>query len=284
MESLSSFLVDLLANHAIGSLDVDHISIVQDTPRLPSKSLINMNRRAMGMLEDFQEELIFSKKDRKEKNRWEAGLVLTTSSVINLAVQDPASPRRPGLGSKARSDSMLMRPRRQPGAASPDSSPILQQLLTNEDLSGKSATRNKNRWTSTSMPPSCCVNEEVTMSPQAENGGVTASKKAMMTRADLKDSRLAMPTRCPAVPSLQKGEISSDLDKACSAASGRPAEIRNKGGRYSLLQKRQSDSALVKPRRRGDRLLLPLQQTAIQEWEEDELCLLMKRALTLMKE
>jgi hypothetical protein len=205
----------------------------------------------------------------EKKNRWEGQfLVRTKRSGPTLTVQDPATTkkpaRRPGLGNKQYSDSMLVRPRRRP--PSPNSP---KPLLTSKDLlGGRIATRNLHRWASSSMS---CVNEAIT-SPRAD--GAAASKP--MTREDrrtltrhLSDSMLAMPRR---LMSPRKEKVSSDVDEAaaCGAESGRP-EI-NKGSRYRFLQKQQSDSALVKPRR-GFRLL-PLQQTAIKEMEEDEISLL----------
>ena len=150
MDSLSSFLADLRAD-VTESLDVNHISIVHDAPRSPSTTLINMNRRAMGM-EDFHPP-IFLKKERKEKNRWEEeeGLVRNSRRYPELAVEDPASTtkpaRRPGLGSRQCSDSMLLKPRRQP------SSPNSPTQLTHESLAGAGnisarTPRNMRRWTS----------------------------------------------------------------------------------------------------------------------------------------
>jgi hypothetical protein len=65
----------------------------------------------------------------------------------------------------------------------------------------------------------------------------------------------------------------------CSAEYGRPE--RNEGDRWcSLLQEQQSgDSALVMPKR-GVMILLPLQQTAVEELEEDEIYCLVSLALT----
>jgi hypothetical protein len=201
------------------------------------------------------------KEENKNKNRWE-GLVVRTPTRRcgpKLAIQDLASTKkpviRPGLGRKQYSDSMLVRPRRQP--SSPNS-PTAQLLTTSEGLGGRTTeTQNIHRWASSSMS---CVNE-VIMSPQAH--GTAASKST--TREDrrtltrnLSDSMLAMPRR----------QISP---RKKDAESGFP-EI-NKGSRYSLLQKQLSDSALVKPRR-GSIGLLPLQQTAIEELEEDDISLL----------
>ena len=205
------------------------------------------------------------KKRKEKKNRWEGLAVCTRRSGPKVAVQDPASTkkpaRRPGLGSRQYSDSILVRPRRRP--PSPNSPT---QLLTSAGgLGGGTATRNIHRWASSSMS---CVNDEVT-SPHAN--GVAASKS--MTREDrrkltqhLSDSMLAMPRR---LISPKKEEASSDVDEAavCDAESE-----RHKGSRCSLLRKQLSDSALVKPRR-GDRLL-PLQRTAIEELEEDNISLL----------
>jgi hypothetical protein len=92
-----------------------------------------------------------------------------------------------------------------------------------------------------------CVNEEVT-SPQAN--GAAASKST--THED-------------------RRKLTGHLREAsvCTAESSRPesSEI----GRYSLPQRSRSGSALVKPRR--EIRLLPLQQTAIKELEEDEIAL-----------
>jgi hypothetical protein len=160
-------------------LDVDNISIVHDAPRLPSTTLINMNRRAMGMEELHGPR--FLKKERKEEKtpcRWEEGrgLLVRTRSCKKLKVQKqqdlvsttkPA--RRPGLGSRQCSDSMLLRPRRQP-------------------------------WTSSPKP---CNNKEGALS-QTKNGAVGSSKmsttrvdrRAALTRHTyIRDSILAMPTR-----------------------------------------------------------------------------------------
>ena len=238
MDSLSSFLADLCAD-VIGSLDVDNISIVHDAPRSPSITLINMNRRAMGM-EDFHQP-IFLKNERKEKNRWEEeeGPVRNSSrSCPELAVQDPASntkpARRPGLGSRQCSDSMLLRPRRQPSSPNSPTQP------TREGLGGGNiltATRNMRRWASSSSM--CCVKEEV-MLPQL-NGASTSKPmncpdRRRLTR-HLSDSMLAMPRRFPITTKKEadedpvRGAESSFLD-------------RKKSHRYdhsSLLQNQRSD-------------------------------------------
>jgi hypothetical protein len=265
MDSLSSFLDDLFSSdYVIGSLgDVDHISIVHDDLRLPSTSLINMNRRTMGM-EDFHEPMFF-KKEEKKKNRWEEELVRTTRSCPKLAVQD--------LASTTKAAERLLRPSRQKLPASPNSP--AQELLMSEGLGGRTATRNLQRPTSSSM--SCCVNEEIA-SPQAN--GVTRTDRQTFTR-HLRDSIQAIPTRrCPI--SQKKEETSSDMVKAsvlCSAEYGR--HERDKGDRWcSLLREQQSgDSALVMPKR-GVMILLPLQQTAVEELEEDEIYCLVSLALT----
>ena len=107
MNNLSYFLFDLCAD--VGEaldLPVDGISIVDDAPRLPSTTLLNMNRRAMGM-ENFHQP-IFLKKERVGKSRcWEEGFIHSTISRPELTVKDPASSRQC-------SDSMLLKPRRQP--------------------------------------------------------------------------------------------------------------------------------------------------------------------------
>jgi hypothetical protein len=219
MDSFSSFLADLLVDDAIGSVDVDQISIVHDAQRLPSTSLINMNRRAMGM-KDFHDPIFF-KKERKDKNRWEEGLVLTSGSCPKLAVQDPASTTkaaktsRPGLGSKQRSSaSMLPKPTRQsfPGSPSPNVLPTRRS----EGL------RNSHRWTSCPTSMSCDVNEEEVTSPQAKNGGSAASKS--MTRR----SCLKLAVQYPA-----------STTKA--AARSRPG----------LGNKQRSDLMLLRPTRRS---------------------------------
>jgi hypothetical protein len=216
------------------------------------------------------EEGLLDKERKEKKNRWEGLAVCTRRSGPKLAVQDPASTkkpaRRPGLGCRQYSDSVLVAPRRRlPSPNSPT------QLLRSavEDLGDTTATRNIHRWASSSMS---CVNEQVA-SPHAN--GAAASKS--MTREDrriltrhLSDSMLAMPIR---LISPKREEASSDMDEnvICDPASaGRPE--RGGGSRCSLLKKQLSDSALVKPRR-GVRLL-PLQQTAIKELEEDEISLL----------
>jgi hypothetical protein len=78
-----------------------------------------MNRRAMGM-EDCQAATFFKKETKVKKNRWE-GLVQNKKSGPQLAsVQAPSSTNRlagrPGLISRQCSDSMLLRPRRQPSS------------------------------------------------------------------------------------------------------------------------------------------------------------------------
>jgi hypothetical protein len=240
MDSLSSFLFDLRAD-VIGSLDVDHISIIHDAPRLPSTSLINMNRRAMGM-DDFQQP-IFLKKERKEKNRWEVeGLLVRTKSCPDLAVQDPVSTtkssRRPGLGSRQCSDSMLLRPRRQPDFPT--------ELLTSEGIGGRTATRgHTHRWSSSITSCVSCVKEEVAL-PQANRAAASKSmtredRRTLMTR-HLSDSNLVMPTRCPTSPTKER--TSSEVNDALVRVSKYVRPEGEKSRRYerdSLLQKQRSD-------------------------------------------
>jgi hypothetical protein len=64
----SSHVVDLLANGVMGSVDIDHVSIVHDAPRLPSETLLNTNRRAMGM-EDCHAPMVLKKETKAKKNR-----------------------------------------------------------------------------------------------------------------------------------------------------------------------------------------------------------------------
>jgi hypothetical protein len=261
MDILSSFLFD----NVIGSLDVDRVLIIHDAPRLPSTRLINMNRRAMGM-EDLHLP-IFMKEERKYKNRWEVeGLLVRTRSCPDLAVEgdlasSTKSARRPSLRSRQCSDSMLLRPRRQPSSC-PDSPT---ELLTCEGLEGRTVSRgNMHRWTSSFTS---CVDEKVT-STQAN--GATAS--ISMTREDrrtlmdrpLSDSNLVMPTRCPITPT-KKEVISSDVDEALvrGAEYGRHERKKNctsfvkdeatspqaNGGEASMSMSMTSDSNLVMPTR-----------------------------------
>jgi hypothetical protein len=333
--SLSSFLVDLLLVGVVGNVDAEDVSIVYDASRLPSESLVNKNRRAMGM-EDFYAPTFLKKQtNEKKKNRWEGLLECTRRSNPTQVVRDPASSmkparrpglgsrasseskllrpsrspsspdsskqprtsegpggrnesrnihrwasssmscvtirsdpastatpaRRPGLGSRQCSDSMLLRPRRRP--SSPDSPT---HLLTNEGLGGKTSTRDKHRWKSSSTS---CINEEVT-SPQA-NAGATASKLIMTHE----DRHTLLPPLWNSMLSPKMEEIrTSDVDEEDSVWSWRAEsglkEEKNKSGRYSLLQKQRSESTLVKNvDRRGVRRLLPFQPTAIEELEED---------------
>jgi hypothetical protein len=211
---LSSFLVDLLAE-VIGDVDVGDVSIVHDAPRLPSESLRNINRRAMGMADSHGP--ICLKTERKEKkNRWE-GLV---GAVPKLAFQDPASTKKPitkpGLGRRQCSDSMLLRPTRRP--SSPNSpTRQLGGVLTSEGLGGgrTARTRNLHQWGSSSV--SCLLNEEVTPPQQGATNGAAASK--FMTRE--RDRRTL--TRHLREASLCNAEWST----------GRPEN--NEAGRYSLL-------------------------------------------------
>jgi hypothetical protein len=190
---LSSFLVNLLAE-VIGDVDIGDVSIVHDAPRLPSESLRNINRRAMGM-EDSHGPICLKTERKERKNRWE-GLV---GAVPKLAFQqDSASTKkpatRPGLGRRQCSDSMLLRPTRRPFSprqcsdsmlmsptrrpsstrqCSSDSmlllsptrrpsspnSPTRQLLTSGEGLGGgRTATRNLHQWGSSSV--SCVLNEE----------------------------------------------------------------------------------------------------------------------------
>jgi hypothetical protein len=189
--SLSSFLFDLRAD-TIGSLDVDHISIIHDAPRSPSTSLINMNRRAMGM-DDFHQP-IFLKEERKEKNHWEEeGLDDRNDDRSCLTSPAKQSSRRPGLGSRQCSDSVLLKPRRQPPSLD---SPT--KMLPNEGIGAGRTTSlaNMHRWTSSSP------------SPQA-NTEATSKKdlRTFMIRC-LSDSSLVMPTRCPITPPKRKAASS----------------------------------------------------------------------------
>jgi hypothetical protein len=229
MDSFSSFLFA----DVIGSLDVDRISIIHDAPRLPSTSLLNMNRRAMGM-KDFHQPIFSEKGERKEKNRWEVeGLFVRTRSCPDLAVQDPASAmksaRRPSLRSRQCSDSVLLSPRRKPSWDSPT------KLLTSEDLEGtRTATRgNMHRWTSSSTS---CVKEEGT-SPQVNGSAASKSttrkdRRTLMNRHLLSHSNLSMPTRCP---------IITPTKKEATSPKGRPERKKTRRYDYSLLQNQRSE-------------------------------------------
>jgi ribonuclease HII len=214
----------------------DPKSIVHDASRLPSESLLNMNRRALGM-EDFHSPQ-FVRRDKEKRNRWE-GLVRTERTGPKLTVQDPSSTHEaatsPGLGSIQCSSSMLLRPtRRLESPISPNEGQVGRNEATLKGLASSSKA--------------CVVHEEA-MSPQtnrtAASKSLTRKDRRALTR-NLKDSILPIPSRLKS-PKIERRRVGS-------------------------VQRQKSDSALVKPMPK-DRVL-PLLQTAIEELEAgDEIAL-----------
>jgi hypothetical protein len=290
MDSLSSFLAGV-----IGSADVNDVSIVHDAPRLPSESLVNMNRRAMGM-EDFRAPVWLKKETREKQCRWE-GLDCTKrgGQVQQDLVPYASKPAiRPGFASRGGSDSRLLRPIRRP--SSPNSPT---ELLSSEE------TRNIHRWAPETRrgDPKLVVQDPASTTKPARRQGLDS------------DSTLITPRRRPSSPNSPTELLASEDLGARIATQSSSTFCENEEGVSSpqasksitreyreTLMPRLMDSMLPPKKdettaevdeafsvccspesgslpsltlapRRGDRLLSPLQQTTIEELEQTELSL-----------
>jgi hypothetical protein len=223
----SSFIVDLLAGL---SLDLDDVSIVHDASRLPSESLLNTNRRAVGM-EDFHALIFLTKETREKQNRWEV-LNRTKKGDPKLEDLDPAfatNPAvKPGFGN---GDSTLLRPIRRP--SSPNSPGC---LLTSEGIGGKITNPNTNdRRASSSISGETRRNYPKMAVPDSSSTTKPARWPCRSSGQSSGDSTLLRPSRRPSSPNSPTYLLTSE-GIGGTIATGRRRHAQGVGESRSLSE------------------------------------------------